>query len=355
MKRFFFSAITLMLAAASCTESGIIDEPHFYGGAIIFDTYIGKTPVTKAVNWGANQLKGTTNGGVQMYAFLVDKVSSPTIADVDFDSAHLNGRLTYSTNAWKYQEIISGSWTDVDAFWPNTCDLAFAGYSLNVASDTYISNVSADKTLFDFTVNDNVASQVDLLVTPLQIKKETPNADTEVTLNFQHVLSRVGFKVLPTNATATRITIHSVKLCGTFPKKGLVDLKRANAKITPYTENNAQYATSYSLLTEDFSLTGSDCEDENDNIIAMPIDPGSENRYMMIMPGKQSNAFIEVEYTLGTETQKRYSKLPLDADWEFKAGYAYEFVFRIATAAIEFEAEIVEGGWDEQEPVEKPL
>ena len=270
MKRFFFSAITLMLAAASCTESGIIDEPNFYGGAIIFDTYIGKTPVTKAVNWGANQLKGTTNGGVQMYAFLVDKVSSPTIADVDFDSAHLNGRLTYSTNAWKYQEIISGSWTDVDAFWPNTGDLAFAGYSLNVASDTYISNVSADKTLFDFAVNDNVASQVDLLVTPLLIKKETPNDDTEVTLNFHHVLSRVGFKVLPTDQTTTRITIKSVKLCGTFPKKGLVDLKRETAKITPYTENNAQYATSYSLLTKAFSLTGRECsKDEEDNIFSV--------------------------------------------------------------------------------------
>jgi hypothetical protein len=49
-----------------------------------------------------------------------------------------------------------------------------------------------------------------------------------------------------------------------------------------------------------------------------------------------------VEYTLGTETKNRYSKLPLDTDWEFKAGYAYEFVFKIATAAIEFEAEIGE-------------
>ena len=59
MKRFIFSAIALMVAATACTESGIVDMPEFYGNPIVFDTYIGKTPITKADNVDINYLKGS--------------------------------------------------------------------------------------------------------------------------------------------------------------------------------------------------------------------------------------------------------------------------------------------------------
>lgn len=352
MKRFIFSAIALMVAATACTESGIIDTPSFYGNAIIFDTYIGKTPVTKAQNWGLAQLQYTAekSGGVQIYAFYKD----PLTQEVDYSTPYLNGNLLYSTT-WGYYE----NSTLVDAYWPEGMDLAFAAYSLNAENTqniTYQSNVSTDKTEFDFTVQDVVSNQVDLLAVPFTSQSATPNSDTEVTLNFHHLLSRVGYKVYATNA-GVDITIKSINFCGAFPKKGKVDLKSNPAAIQPYTGEGAEYAYSYEFFPSGESFTV-----KTDNylslekaaqIYANASSTDATDCYMMIMPGQIDNAYIEVTYRLSGSSEDYYAKVDL-GNWIFKAGYAYEFVFKIATAAIEFSG-VVEGDWGSTPDVEKPL
>jgi hypothetical protein len=274
MKRFIFSAIALMLAATACTESGIIDTPALYGNAIVFDTYIGKTPVTKAVSFSENELK---ESGVQIYAFCKDA------SGIDYTDTYLNGQLQYASG-WAYYEGTSS----VDAYWPENYDLAFAAYSLNVEPEV------SDSFEFDFTVADAVSDQVDLLVTPLLAMSANSNGDTQVTLDFKHLLSRVGYSVYATNG-GIDIEIQNVVLNGKFPKKGKVDLKSEEAKITPYAGDDDEFAEQYIYFedSQSFSIDADDCLLSGNG--PQPIYVGEENeRFMMIMPCVVNNASLDV-------------------------------------------------------------
>lgn len=383
MKRFYFLVVSVTLAITACTESGLVETPGLYANAIVFDTYIGKTPVTKAQSWEISQLRSGDNGsgaGVHIYAFMCDNEASlPN--EADFSSTYLDGKLldeASSSNAaqWKYyEEDNSGNWLPTDAYWPLDKKLAFAGYSLNAGVNTS----EGDITEFDFTVNSDVSLQRDLLVTPLKLISGEKNADTQVSLTFYHVLSRVGFKVLATDNSSAFINIKSVKLCGTFPTKGRVDLKSTVPVIVPYTEGtDASYQNQYILpvgTTTKFQIASSECyvgTETNPGPGAKPIYDNSalqnlalienpttqqtdaanqanqaalNDRFMMLMPGTYANAYIEVEYILSGESESHYAKISLDdkADdslitWTFTKGKAYEFILKISTASIEFEA-----------------
>lgn len=400
MKRFIFSAIALVIAATSCTESGLIDAPEFYGNAIVFDTYIGKAPITKAENVDANYLKGfvsdasgtvvsssTIVDGVQVYAFKAPKgESSPN--SVDYESAYLNGHLTWNGNSntsgiWQYQIKSGDTWTNDDPYMPTGNDLAFAAYNLDAEGCMTFKDHSF--TEFTYTVPAVVANQKDLLLTPLTFVSENANEDTSVPLHFYHLLSRVSFKILSTGGSDTEIKISAITLHARFINSGKVDMSSSTTKpaILPIKEN---YVDSYSFFGNGdlFTISNSDCAEgvpgkgaqpiyankkENDNTFV----GNQRNRYMMIMPGQVGNIadledvdydgdilelitrpYIEVTYYLGRSETPNIAKVPLldsnGNNWDFKAGKAYEFIFKIATSAIEFSATVVEDGWDEQTP-----
>ena len=100
MKRFFFSVIALAAAATACTEGGVIDAPQFYNNAIVFDTYIGKTPITKAESEDIEYLKlsAAAGGGAQLYAFTCPARNSVGYGNPDYADytwTYLNGNLVY--------------------------------------------------------------------------------------------------------------------------------------------------------------------------------------------------------------------------------------------------------------------
>lgn len=363
MKRFIFSSIAMVLVATSCTESGLIETPDFYGNAIVFNTYIGRTPVTKAVDCDINYLMGKDGTdvsgksipGAHIYAYTCEKGNRNT-SNVSFATAYLDGQLicTNQNNpTWQYRIMYENAWENEEAFWPTEKDLMFTAY--NLKAESQITSISMPQ--LNFKVADNVSDQVDLLVTPATFVSEVEGADTPVTLVFNHLLSRVGFKIKASDATDVDIVIENVKLCGAFPKNGYVNLASIAPIIQP---TGTEYATSYSLLSEAFSINAEYCSTD-----AMPIYSGNVlDRYMMIMPGTQTNAYIEVEYHLSGETNSHYSKHPLviinddksTSPWIFEAGHAYEFIFTISTAAIEFEAEVSTQWGDPEPPIqEKPL
>ena len=392
MKSFIFSAIALMVVTAACTESGLIDAPQFYGSEIAFDTYIGKAPITKAESVDLAYLENNTNGGAHVYAFMCP-TGNLDLEMVDFSSAYMDGRITnvtpttYKTDGsidtygtWKYEVTNGTSWEVEEVYWPGDVDLAFAAYNLKADDDKYISN-RIGLTQFDFTVADNVSDQVDLLATPLTFVSEDKSGVTTVGLQFSHLLSRVGFKILPTNLNDITIYINSLKLCGAFPKTGHINLASAvsygsqsgTPQIIPNT--SGEYATEYNLFSgnESFSIESNACAgvDANNNpiIIAQPIYNNASvtevtkpdeiaaleaNRYMMIMPGHAANTTLEVSYMLEGETESHIARVSLkkadDSAWSFDAGKAYELVLKIANKAIEFEAEVVEGTWEQSTP-----
>lgn len=376
MKRFIFSAIALIVAATSCTESGLIDTPDMYGSAIVFDTYIGKTPITKAENVDLSYLESAAlnGGGARVYAFMSEKENR----NPDFTSAYMDGRIVCKTpttykedgtvdryGEWKYEasDENNTTWTEEEVYWPGDVDLAFAAY--NLKADSRITNRSTDMTEFDFTIAENISDQVDLLATDLTYVSETDNSDTKVSLRFHHLLSRVGFSVIATNPNDNvDIAIQSLRLCGTFSKKGRVDLKSATAAIQPDSEDYRTYydffqagqvftvnsnvcgsevgENSIIYANKKFNQSATEWEDMYVTPSSTDFTPNANDRFMMIMPEQLDGAYIEVEYQL-TGAEKRFAKVELGS-MPLKAGFAYEFVFRIATASIEFSG-VVEGDW----------
>lgn len=351
MKRFIFSVIALMAAATACTESGLIDSPQHYGSQILFDTYIGKTPVTKAESIDLAYLEDVDNGGAHIYAFMSDKENANP-NNIDFSSAYMDGRIvcteeTTETNqkVWEYQVVTPQNiWATEDVYWPGDVNLAFVAYK---AEDcTPVAN--GDDFYFDFIIEDNISEQVDLLVSPLQFVSETIGNDTYVNLQFHHLLSRVGFSVIATDPNENvDITIHSLRLCGRFPKKGKVSLKSTSASIQVYDneDNEDNYKNFYDLFEsgQPFTVNSVKCGSAVTGDDSRIYDEDLNNRFMMLMPGQLDGAYIEVEYQL-TGDEERFAKVEL-GNLSLKAGFAYEFVLEVATESIEFSG-VVEGDWD---------
>lgn len=369
MKRFIFSAIALVMAATACTESGLIDTPQLYSSEIVFDTYIGKTPVTKAESINLAYLKNTADnnpGGAHVYAFMTEKDNRNT-ASVDYSSAYMNGDLiwnaTASTPSWEYK--VNG--VSEEVYWPGDVDMAFVAY--NKAAESCMIDNTQTLTGFDFEIKDDISNQVDLLATPVTFVHENNSGDTSVGLTFHHLLSRVGFSVIATNPNSSvDIAIQSLRFCGMFPTKGYVDLTSTNASIRAYeTGAKATFTTYYDFFESNqcFTVNSSTCgstASENsriyankkyvpagtnwDNIYVTPtaaeFTPNANDRFMMIMPGQLDGAKIEVVYQL-TGAEPRSAKVDL-GNVLLKPGYAYEFVLRVATASIEFSG-VVEGDW----------
>lgn len=346
MNRFILSAAALIMAATACTESGLIDTPEMYNGLIVFNTYVGKTPVTKALNTDIDQMKGAS-GGAHIYSFMCDEETNAP----EFGSTFMDGSLVWNSS-WEYR--VDGVAEEV--YWPGNARLAFVAY--NLAANSCINSDTQTPTGFDFTVNQNVASQVDLVATGLDVMSGATNGeDTQVTLSFKHLLSRVGFKVLATHSSDAAITISSVKLRGVFPKTGHVDLTLSAPAISPVTSGTNAYHYEYSLFAaadDPFVINSRECVTgtEEDPIGPQPI-YGSDvnNRYMMIMPGPQSNASIEVVYQLTGEESPNTAVLPLGDNWSFTAGLSYEFILKISTASIEFDATMSED-WSPSDNIE---
>lgn len=366
MKRFFFSVIATALAVSACTESGIIDTPEFYANEISFEPYFGKAPVTKAESIDFDYLtqkQSLDDPAFQVYAFLHATDLEDT-TEVNVNNPYMNKEVWYVPQTTDTQAYWTYEGLD---FWPDGKDLAFVAYN-SEANECITSHYPY--TTIEFSIQDDVEDQVDLLVTPFKMGcRDLKEGDAKVELVFKHLLTRVGFSVAATKEDqGVDIAIRSIKLCGEFPVVGVVDMKK-NVNGLPVIRAKEGTATveSYSLFkgNECFEINSASCFDEKHVSVAMPIYTNSEfdptekewddmyeeiegatdeSRYMMIMPGNAgADARIEVEYQL-TSDIKRTASVSL-ANWNFKAGFAYEFILKVSTESIDFSAQM--GGWDD--------
>lgn len=346
MKRFIYTTIALAAVAVGCTKSNIVDVPEVQKTPITFETYNGKTPVTKATDVTQATFEASTQ---EAPAFNV-KAFKPNGEGYMNENVWCETKATESTKAtWKYDGL---------TYWPGDgSSLTFAAYGLNAASNV---SLSSDGKTLTYTVPPIASSHADLVVaTPVT---QAATAGGTVSLEFKHVLSRVGFR-LTTIGSGTSVKINNVILNGLFKNKGTVALNEG-ATITP-TDGTT---LSYSLFDEG---EGPFVTDGTTALTEAPIYSGTEaNRYMMIIPGEvQDNAwdnpiisskvgtdpYIYVDYELGGEKRQAYIPL-LDTviaeddseskvNWNFVAGMAYEFIFEVSISQIKFTG-VVED-WDE--------
>ena len=359
MKKFIYTAIALAAVAVGCTKSNIVDVPEEQKTPIAFDTYNGRIPVTRA-----EEITQDIISSIQVTGFHV-----PTGGSADYTKTYMNPTVTREKSgetwgSWKYSPL---------SYWPASGTLEFVAYGSNTprveaAAEGKLVAVDGSYANFTYTVPTTVAAQEDLIAAGNGSYQGT----TTVTFAMKHLLSRVGFQ-LQTVGSGTSVTISEVSLNGKFVNNGTVNLATGTA-ITPKAGADltaADYTTSYSLFAagESFGITKDESAANGTPIFARYTSDGeggsttntdNSDRYMMIMPGAvvdndqpvdneiRTKPYIQVKYSLGGGNEQT-QKLPLvDKDgknWNFAAGTAYEFIFKVSVSAIEFTGEVVD--WDE--------
>lgn len=392
MKRYIISLIALSAAVIGCTKSGLVESPQKYQEPITFETYTGKTPTTKATEVTTATLATHTskdNPAFHVNAFLVSDPQTYTNAYMNKDVYSTSETPTAdATNQGFYN-----SWTYEGAtYWPDNGSLLFVAYGLNAdkmfGAEEAVKDESGNEITpavpgtptmtfsnyanMTYTVPAKTSEQEDLIVAVPTTQGISNNVASNVLLNFKHMLSKVGFSLKTDATNNVIITIKSIKLKGAFNSTGDVNLAVVDATTqVPFitTGTRTSDVSSYSLFDTNYGETGAtgpfDCfqitkspgatptpiypnttytpstGEDVSNAYAGKTGASENNRYMMLIPGTQANATIEVVYELeGAKEQKATASL--GSEFKFEAGKAYEFVIKMNTSSIEFEAGITD-------------
>ena len=391
MKQYLITLIAFSAAVIGCTKSGLVEAPQKYQEPITFETYTGKTPTTKAAEVTTATLATHTSKddpAFHVNAFLVSDTQTYTNAYMNKDVWSASSTLTEDENNEGYYT----SWLyEGSTYWPDNGSLLFVAYGLNAdkvfgAKDAVIDPdteevitpaVPATPTMsfssyanFTYAVPTKTSEQEDLIVAVPTTQGITNNTASNVLLNFKHVLSKVGFSLKTDADNNVLITIKSIKLKGAFYSAGDVNLAATTPAIS--TGTRTADVSSYSLFDTNYgeneatgpfdcfqitkspgatptaiyantTLTPSTGEGVSD-AYASKTGATDANRYMMLIPSTQSAATIEVVYEL-EGAQEKTATASLGTNFKFEAGKAYEFVIKMNTSSIEFEAGVT--GWDD--------
>lgn len=351
MKRYIFTAFALAAVVIGCTKSSIVDVPEVQKTPITFETYTGKTPVTKATEVTTDILEASTEAepGFHVKAFLP--------SDGTYANPHMNEDVWHTASGWEYEGT---------AYWPNDGKLNFVAYGLNADIE-----FNGSQTSGTYTVSPKVADQADLIVAVPQNTEAMPS-EGKVELNFKHLLTRIGFTLKTTAQNAVDVYIKKIVLNGNFYTSCTVDLTAetptVSAQSTPETSYTLFDGTEYSAdpdpgvynvfktnqvpeagvgIYANNTLTVSSSPDVND---AYATIEGADalDRYMMLIPGDDVKpTSVEIIYQLaGAEDQHVVMDLTADGVLPFTnfvAGKAYEFVIKLSTDAIEFDCAEIPG------------
>lgn len=381
MKRFYFIAVALTALAVGCTKSNLVDLPETLETPIAFEPYAGKTPTTKAsVMTGAilESYNDEETPAFHVTAFIPGEYGKPYM-DKDvwcLTSSSTEGDET-TPATWKYSGM---------AYWPES-KLQFVAYGLNADKElpagsqtSTIEFAPNSLTQFTYTVSDLVSDQEDLIVAD-SLERASLNG-TAVNLQFQHLLSKVGFSLQTNQKNDVTVTIKKVELKGNFFKTGTVNMLKKGDDLKVATTGEAT-STSYSLFGElgtDNSIKSynpdatefadylcfqgaSDGPNTSTPIYASHtlttvVDGGvktetidtnasadEDNRYMMLIPctpgTTDAKATIEVIYQL-TDAEEQKAKVELPDNFVFAKGTGYEFVLKVSTMAVSFQVEVID-------------
>lgn len=317
----FELAALAALTFASCSSESVED----LGGnqtsqqvAIGFDGYLGRSAVdTRGSESKTETIKAEDVG----FGVFGNHTNGP---DVSYGSGLFkNQHVTYSSEETKW------TYTPVK-YWPTAGHIDFLAYA------PYVKQKTLSGTKFDFTVNSNVADQIDLLWANAEKKTK---ATGKVIFTFKHALAKIGYSVKSTNNDAqTTIAVTSIKLVGdltnentnAFYTKGTIDLSKANNDandlwtITDGTKQNFDwFSGNQTLSTAKYESTN----------------------YLFVIPQDFSNTatdqlYVVVEYTVTTDGSVITNTVSQKISKDFKQGKAYMINLTIGLTPIEFDAKV---------------
>ena len=170
------SGIAVLMLLVSCSKEEVIDVNHD-GDEITFDVVTNSATRAADVYCNNNMPK----------EFYVSAISDG-MSYIDED------HIAYENESWVNKSGVR--------YWPATPVDFYAYYNDNGSYKWSVAEGKAVAKFVDFTVNDNVADQQDLIyaVKTNQSKPGEDAANTPVALNFRHALSQIVFQAKNTNA-----------------------------------------------------------------------------------------------------------------------------------------------------------
>ena len=347
-KILFFAAAAIMMVG--CSSDQVVSEMP-QDNAINFGMYFGRDAQSRAAIMKTEDLQKQSFG---VFAYYTDNGDYQETSTPNF---MFNQFVEYKDGAWTYSPL---------KYWPNdaTDKLSFFAYAphkdysnekIELAST--FTNTSASAPILKYTLAENLADHVDLLwATPVKDQTNQKIAE-KVKFTFNHALSRIGFKAVAVIdeinaegtgnvdvtdphgtevAPKTTITIDKIVLTGKFHQGGTISLKDGSwtkdaIDAETYTWGTAQLLNVPVTKTKKVVI--------------------NDESYLTVIPqlnDEDKDLQITVTYTVTTEDlalagEKSVvqSTVTSDAfDFEFKQGYAYNFVLHIGLTSVKFDAEV---------------
>lgn len=345
MKKFYFSALALMVLAASCTNEQL-NVSERTENAITFGTYLGRDVLTRASVFTTDDMKTKGFGVFASYTAQDDYSSQP----MNFMN---NQKVTYVTDAWTYSPV---------KYWPNNLGdkVSFFAYA------PYADGTTLTGTKKTFNAPTPLGSQDDLVVADAIMNKTKQAVTENVSFTFKHALSRIGLNVeamvdkvnddatgTPDDGTVssdalaseTTIKVTEVKLIGKFDTTADLDLSTSTwsdvvvaASDVKYTWNSANF------------------ESVADDVTTAKNQLNKADSYAMIIPQTftgDNKIKLEITYTVTTTDANldggesvitnKITSAPFN--FNFEQGKAYMFNLHLGMTSVKLSADV--SGWDE--------
>lgn len=346
MYKNFFMGIAAMaaLTLVSCSSDDLnsVSDNSSKNEAISFDGYLGRSTV--AVNGTRGSVE--TKDKLKTEGFGVFGHYEKAEGTVFGSDLFNNVQVTYETSAWTYSPL---------RFWPTQGHIDFLAYA--PYDSKYNDKVTNADQKLDFTVNSTIKDQIDLLYAKAvgQTKQtiSSPENKNKVKFQFNHALSKLGYKVklsgdYSSNATfkLTKITLAGSPdgVTGAFYTSGKIDLSKTNTASDLWSDYAAD-RQNFDWFSGSSTVTGTDLKHPDNN--------RAENEdYLFVIPQNfktgTDKLYVIVTYTItytndptNSITNTVYKQLSND----FEPGKAYMINLTLGLP-IEFDAAVTEWGLD---------
>lgn len=366
-------ALAAMALGTSCSNDELYND-YSPENAISFGTYVGHDAQSRASVYELDELQKepANGGGFGVFAYYTE---GNDYDPVNSKPNYMRNQLVkWNNNKWSYSPV---------KYWPNTDQhkLSFFAYAPYWADNANTDNIQlvppkAEDTKGDpvvtFKVNTDVDKQVDLLFANnnnTNMTKSDVGVNKDITFNFKHALSRIGFSVeamvdevnddvsgTPDDGTVTseplgsgtKISVSEIRLTGNFNMNGWLNLNGGG-----WTVPADPGQTTFILNTDDFNLgVAGNVTTTNQLLI-------KDDAYLMVIPtdftsssSKKMN--ITVTYQVKTYDENLYgdystiTNVVSSGDFSIEEGLAqgkaYNFVLHLGLSSVKFSASVA--NWD---------
>ncbi len=322
MKKILFSVFAVAAVMTACSKSDVVDAPNI-DTPITFEAYSGKVPVTKAAS---------IDGEAELASFNVYAYDHSTEAQYSEVYSLINGEAVV------YDETTGWS-TDAILFWPaNMTKMNFIAY--NTSANTTSTNLTYSAGKLAFNIDNDVVNQEDILVAQTTVA-QPKSGDAEVSLKFDHILSRVYFTVVSDRP----MFISSVELHGDFDTQLVYDFTATTNALTAGDNSTKATFTKGENTVNGYDLglgsTGfTYANSENSKVVGTDqniVGSASDEYFFMIAPSTDATA-IKIAYNFMDEGQNpvSYTATVDLADFTFETGKSYQFKLVNTSSKIKF-------------------